>query len=501
MKPKTLDEINKRIKKGDAVVLTADEIIDFVDEIGVEKAVKEVDVVTTGTFGAMCSSGVFLNFGHSDPPIKMSRVWLNNVEAYTGLAAVDAYLGVTQLSEDKGFDYGGGHVIEDLVSGKEVILRAEAYGTDCYPRKKIETPISLQDINQAIMFNPRNAYQNYNAATNSTDKTIYTYMGVLLPNYGNVTYATTGQLSPLLNDPEFLTIGVGTKILLCGAEGYVINEGTQHNTKVKRKGKIPIGPAGTLMVAGDLKEMDPKYLRGATFYRYGTTLYVGIGVPIPILNEESLRNTLITNKDIATNIVDYSIPSRSRPSIREVTYAELRSGKVEIDGRAAPTSPLSSLYMAREIAEDLKNMIEKGDFLLQGPIKGLKDSEFKPLQIKKKETRVGDLMKQVAKVDIGAELNDVVKLLVKERVDHVVIVDKDGLRGIVTTWDITKAFFEGLRRLEEVMTKEVIVTSPEESVDVAARKMEKYNISGLPVIKEEKVVGIITSSVIAEVRK
>jgi len=213
-------------------------------------------VVTTGTFGAMCSSGAFLNFGHSDPPIKMSRTFLNGVEAYSGLAAVDAYLGATQPSQNPeiGLDYGGSHVIEDLIRGKEVELIAEAYGTDCYPLKTVETPITLDKINQATMLNPRNCYQNYAVATNSTPETLYTYMGTLLPNSGNVTYSSAGALSPLINDPYFQTIGVGTRIFLCGAEGYIVSEGTQHSTEVERRNGVPVGSAGTLMLQGDMKK-------------------------------------------------------------------------------------------------------------------------------------------------------------------------------------------------------------------------------------------------------
>jgi uncharacterized protein (DUF39 family) len=90
---KSLSEINERIRDGSARVVTAEEMPDIVEELGPAGAVREVDVVTTGTFGAMCSSGVFLNLGHSDPPIKISRALLNRVEAYGGVAAVDLFLG------------------------------------------------------------------------------------------------------------------------------------------------------------------------------------------------------------------------------------------------------------------------------------------------------------------------------------------------------------------------------------------------------------------------
>ena len=98
---KSLDLINARIRDGNARVVTADEMPAIVDELGEEGALEEVDVVTTGTFGAMCSSGAFFNFGHADPPIRMERIWLNDVEAYAGIAAVDAYLGATQEADPR----------------------------------------------------------------------------------------------------------------------------------------------------------------------------------------------------------------------------------------------------------------------------------------------------------------------------------------------------------------------------------------------------------------
>lgn len=355
---RTYEEINAKIKRGDAVVVTADEFISHVAENGLEASAKEVDVVTTGTFGAMCSSGAFLNFGHSEPPIKMSRCWLNDVPAYKGLAAVDAYIGATAMSESQGFEYGGGHVIEDLVGGKEVHLRGEAYGTDCYPRRSIETTVTLDDLNQATLINPRNAYQHYNAAANGTDKIIYTYMGTLLPKYGNVTYSGAGQLSPLYKDKGFETIGIGTRIFLGGGLGYVIGEGTQHSPQTQ---------FGTIMVRGDLRGMNPRYLRGATYHRYGTTLYVGVGIPIPILNMNVAESAALTDEKIHTQVLDYGVPSRGRPAVCDVSYAELKSGEILINGRKIPTSPLSSFKYAKEIAETLKRWILKEAFLLSRP--------------------------------------------------------------------------------------------------------------------------------------
>jgi len=215
---KTVQEINEKIRKGTAVVMTAEEVVKLVKEEGVAESAKKVDVVTTGTFSPMCSSGAFLNFGHAEPLIRMSQVSLNDVNCYAGLAAVDCYLGATELSSVRGMEYGGANVIEDLIAGKSVHLKAKSYGTDCYPRLDIETDVRLEDMNQCIMFNPRNAYQNYSASSNTSDRILHTYMGTLLPRCANVTYATAGELSPLLKDPELRTVGIGTRIFFGGTQ-------------------------------------------------------------------------------------------------------------------------------------------------------------------------------------------------------------------------------------------------------------------------------------------
>ncbi len=373
---KTYREINEKIAKGRAVVVTADEMIGIVKKKGPAAAAKEVDVVTTGTFAPMCSSGAFINFGHTNPPIKASKVWLNDVPSYGGLAAVDTYIGATEPVEDDPlnkihpgtFEYGGGHVIHDLVSGKKVRLRAEAYGTDCYPNRYVEMDLTLDDLPYAVLCNPRNAYQNYNCAVNLSKKTIYTYMGTLKPEMGNANYSTAGQLSPLLNDPYYRTLGLGTRIFLGGAQGYIVWHGSQHKPEAARtENGVPRSPAGTLMVVGDLKEMSPRWLIGTSLLGYGCSLAVGIGIPIPILDEEMALFTSVSNRDIVTQVKDYSF-TRSSP-IREVNYEELLSGSIKVDGVEVPTAPLSSYVRAKEIASLLKEWIEKGEFLIGEPQK------------------------------------------------------------------------------------------------------------------------------------
>ncbi|MBP2029684.1 uncharacterized protein (DUF39 family)/predicted transcriptional regulator [Methanohalophilus levihalophilus] len=494
MVEKSIKEINSRIEDGSVNVVTAEEMVDIVVDLGAEGASREVDVVTTGTFGAMCSSGVWLNFGHSEPPIKMNKVWLNNVEAYTGVAAVDAFIGATQLSETEGMAYGGAHLIEDLIRGKSVDVHATAYGTDCYPRKVLDTSINIYDLNQAIMMNPRNAYQKYNAATNGSNHKIYTYMGTLLPNLGNVTYSGAGVLSPMHNDPNYETIGMGTRIFLGGTQGYVIGEGTQHS---------PQSNFGTIMLRGNLKEMSSDYIRASTFEGYGTSLYVGMGIPIPIINEKVALATAITDADITTNLLDYGVPSRDRPKLGEVTYEELRSGTIDFNGKEIPTSSMSSFKMARKIAGELKQWIKEGDFFVTEPVELLpSDTVCKPMKQTDRSLLVQDIMAtEVITIDQDATFHKAAKTIMENDYDHLPVIKEDGtIAGIVTAWDISKAVAEeDYKLVKDIMTKKVITANATDPIDIAARNLDFNGVSAMPVIdNKRKVIGIITSGDISK---
>jgi uncharacterized protein (DUF39 family) len=388
----------------------------------------------------------------------MQNVWFNDVEAYTGLAAVDAYIGATQLSETRGMDYGGAHVIEDLLRGKSVDVHATAYGTDCYPRKQLDTTITLDDINQAVMMNPRNGYQKYNVATNSSNRTLHTYMGALLPDFGNATYSAAGVLSPISNDPNYETIGTGTRIFLGGAQGYITGEGTQHD---------PGNGFGTIMVQGDLKKMNPDYVRAAILRGYGTSLYLGIGVPIPIINEKVAQATAVSDADISTAILDYAVESRARPKLGQVTYEELKSGTIDINGKEVPL-----------------------------------DSSVKPMLQTQETPLVGDIMSDdVVTIKQDASVHEAAKKILESAFNHLPVVSNtNSIVGIVTAWDISKAVAEDRYDLvEDIMTKKTITAVPGESIDVAAYRLDLNRISAMPIVdKDNQVIGIITSDDISK---
>ncbi|PAX60711.1 homocysteine biosynthesis protein [Brunnivagina elsteri] len=378
---RSLAEINEKILQKKATVFTVDEVKAQVAELGIAEVAKKVDVITTGTFEPMESSGAMINLGHTDPPIKIRRAWLDGVPVYSGFGAVDLYLGASSTVETKDGEEprsrkaapkilrGGGHVIEDLIAGKAVHLRAEGQVTDCYPRATFETTISRETINQFYLFNPRNLYQNFIVGVNGGDRTLFTYLGPLQPRLANAVYSNPGAISPLLNDPDLQLVGIGTRIFLGGAIGYVAWEGTQHFPIQKRlPNRTPIGPAATLALIGDAKQMDSRWVRGCYFKNYGPSMMLGVGVPFPVLNEEVIARCAVLDKELVAPIVDFSIPRRVRPTFGLVSYAQLKSGRIAIEGKTVRTAPLASMFLSRQVALELKQWIEAGTFTLTEPV-------------------------------------------------------------------------------------------------------------------------------------
>jgi len=370
---RTIAEINQKISRQRAVVLTVTELKARVVEVGVTQTAKEVDVITTGTFEPMESSGAIINLGHTDPPIKMRRCWLDGVQAYSGFGAVDLYLGascsVDTMDGEEIRERGGGHVIEDLIAGKSVQVRAIGQVTDCYPRANFETTITRDTINQFYLFNPRNLYQNFIVGVNGGDRPLFTYLGPLQPRLGNATYSNPGAISPLLNDPDMQLVGIGTRIFLGGGVGYVAWEGTQHFPLQKRlANRTPTGPAATLALIGDGKQMNPRWVRGCYFKNYGSSLMLGVGIPFPVLNETVVAHCAIQDRDLVAPIMDFSIPRRVRPTFGLVSYAQLKSGRITIEGKTVRVAPLASLFLSQQVALELKQWITAGTFTLTEPV-------------------------------------------------------------------------------------------------------------------------------------
>jgi uncharacterized protein (DUF39 family) len=377
---RTISEINEKITQKKAVVWTVEELKTRVKEIGIDQVFKTVDVICTGTFEPMDSSGAIINMGHTDPPIKIRQCWLDGVPAYAGFGAVDLYLGATAMVDYKAIgeinendsrqgslnlERGGGHVIEDLIAGKPVNLKAIGQVTDCYPRASFDTTITRKTINQFYLYNPRNLYQNFIVGVNSSDRPLYTYLGPLQPTLGNAVYSNPGAIAPLFNDPDLELIGIGSRIFLGGGVGYIAWEGTQHFPLQKRlSNRTPIGPAATLALIGDAKTMSSQWVRGCYFHHYGPSLMLGVGIPFPVLTPKVIEHCAIGDQEVVAPVVDFSIPRRIRPTFGLVSYAQLKTGRMTIEGQSVRVAPLASIALSRKVAQELKTWIENGQFTL-----------------------------------------------------------------------------------------------------------------------------------------
>ena len=364
---KTFEEINEKIKIGKAQVLTAQEAKALIKEKGLEYFTKNIDVVTFASFEMHTNALLCLSFGQTDPLIYFSEVSVNNVPAYPCGPTDIALSCIASSPED--IKYGGAHVLEDLIKGKDINLKASGKNLEVFTNKEFETWFNLKNLNHGKLLLNQAIIQNNIVATNSGEKDINSPMGTLIGKLENSTYNSSSFLNPLINDPYADLIGIGTKIWIAGSNGVITGHGSNHNPLQKRNEHgIPIGPGITLSAIANIESMHSKWVRGGYIKSYGPVLYIGIGVPIPVLNEEIAKHISISDENIYSTIVDFSIPRRTKPIFGQCSYNELRTSTVMINKKPTLSAPLSSIAMAIEICNELKNTILKKDFLLSEKI-------------------------------------------------------------------------------------------------------------------------------------
>jgi putative methanogenesis marker 16 metalloprotein len=339
---RTIAEINERIKSQDAVVLTAQEVCDIIRD-GEELALKDVDVVTTATRAIMSGTYAVLSFPMAEPGtfVRAEKVWINGVPACIGpcpnerLGIIDLMIYGTSHSKDKP-DYGGGHLFRELVEGKMVLVEVETSDG-----QSLTKAIRLNDIPYAQILSTRNAFKNYVAFVNPRNAPLQTIFNALeFPaRLSCATVSGCGQLNPIKNDPKLETIGIGTRILLNGAKGFVIGTGTR---------SMPSRP--NLLGLADMHQMSPEYM-GGFITSAGPECIGSWAVPIPVLNESILENILLQDRDIALPIMDVNI----RQKIGNTTYEdvwgstdleiEFDSGKCASCGKctAEPKCPMRAI--------------------------------------------------------------------------------------------------------------------------------------------------------------
>lgn len=309
-KRRTILEIQAKIDAGEAVVLTAEEIAAKIragEGIGLE----DVDVVTTATRGIMSGTYAVFSFKVSEPDsfVKASEVLLNGVPAVVGpcpnerLGILDLIvLGTAHSISDP--RYGGGHLFRDLVEGKSVTV---VVSTNEGKRFSVETHLS--DIPFARLYATRHAFKNYRAFVNPGKEPINTIFHALPfeGEFREMTFCGCGELNPIQNDPKLETIGIGTRVLINGAEGFVTGQGTR---------SVPDNP--NLTGFADLHDMVPEYM-GGFVTSAGPEIINTWAVPIPVLNQEMLDNILKLDIQIPLKLVDLA----GRIPLCDITYGDV----------------------------------------------------------------------------------------------------------------------------------------------------------------------------------
>jgi putative methanogenesis marker 16 metalloprotein len=425
MRRKGIKTINKKIENGEAVVMTAEEVCNLIRS-GEKLTVDDVDVVTSATKALMSGTLAIFTIPVAERGAfrKAKSLWLNGIPAYPGpcpnerLGLVDAILYGTKYSKTDP-NYGGGHLFRDIVRNKQIEVEVKTS-----EGRKIITSSSLDEMDFARMITTRSACKNYAAFVNSKKETVKTIFSVtgLKGLYSEATICGCGELNPIAKDPNLAVIGIGTKILLNGAKGYVIGRGTR---------SLPDNP--NLMVEADMFNMNPIYMGGFKTSQ-GPEVIVSCAIPIPIVNEAVLETIMITDEEIPLPIMDIpkrEIITKSRYSeawqgkdmvvkyhrSRCITptgekYCEMeecpvellcptgafsiekgridrslcfnclfcvsvckqnaftaKRGKITVNGKEVPiTLRQSDRLGARRLAIDLKIRIEKGEFLLSEPV-------------------------------------------------------------------------------------------------------------------------------------
>lgn len=292
---KTLEDIQEKLDSGNAIVLTAEELKTKLRD-GEEVTLDDVDVVTCGTSGVMSGTTALLHIPVTGPGVfnKAANVYLNGIPAYPGpcpnelLGSVDVILYGTNHSETID-DYGGGFLIKDLLSGKEIEVKVIDIEGNEFTKN-----VTLDDIPDARMIGTRMAFKNYNSFTNPKSDAIKSIFNVtpMEGPYNSFSFSGCGDVNPLANDPNQDVIVPGAKILLNGAQGVIIDNGTR-SSKEKPN----------LLLTADMKDMKPYYVGG---YKtgMGPEVFDSVAIPIPVLNENILNNLKVLNKDISLPLCD-----------------------------------------------------------------------------------------------------------------------------------------------------------------------------------------------------
>lgn len=310
---KSFPEIMSRVEKGQAVVMTSQEVCDLVRSKE-QSELEDVDVVTTATRAVMSGTYAVFSFPVAAPGsfARARGVWMNGVPAHVGpcpnenLGVLDLVVYGTAHSRERK-DYGGGHLFRDLVEGKPVIVDVETEDG-----LAIQSEVGLDEMPHARLFGSRHAFKNYSAFVNPGDKPISTIFHAreFEPHRRGATFSGCGQINPVKNDPLLEAVGMGTRILMNGAEGFVVGQGTR---------SCPERP--NLSGFADMHKMQPEYM-GGFVTSAGPECICSWAVPIPVTTSTILKEIARLDGEIPLPVMDVN----TRCCIGQADYGDVWEG-------------------------------------------------------------------------------------------------------------------------------------------------------------------------------
>lgn len=306
---KTIKEIKEKIKKGKAVIMTAKELCEIIRD-GEKVSMKDIDVVTCATRALMSGTMSILSFSVAEKNVFMKalEVYLNGVPAIPG-PAPNEYLGyidcvIHGTSKSKTLEkYGGGHLFRDMVEGKEIDIFVKTI-----EGKEINVKRKLIDMPYAKIYCTRGVCNHMVFINPATEpfRTIFS-VNPLAGNFTEASFCGCGEVSPLKKDPFLQTIGVGTRVLINGNIGYILDKGTLC---------APNRP--NLSGIADMHKMIPEYM-GGFITSYGPEVITSWAVPIPILNDSVLKTATMLDEELTIPIVNV----RGRTSMDEAKFNDV----------------------------------------------------------------------------------------------------------------------------------------------------------------------------------
>ncbi|OPY51116.1 MAG: hypothetical protein A4E49_02401 [Methanosaeta sp. PtaU1.Bin112] len=303
-------EIAGKVENKDAVIMSAQEVADLV-QAGESAQLCEVDVVTTATRAVMSGTYAVLSFPVAGQAsfLRARKAWINGVQAAVGpcpnenLGILDLIVLGTAHSSSRP-DYGGGHLFRDLVERKPVQVEVEADDG-----RRLGAEVGLDEMPTARLFGSRHAFKNYSAFVNAGEEPINTIFHCrgFAPHCKEATFSGCGQINPVKNDPLLESIGVGTRILMNGAEGFVLGTGTRSSRE-----------RPNLSAFADMHRMDAELL-GGFVTSSGPECICSLAVPIAVVSEKILAEIARPDRCIPLPVNDVN----SRTVIGQADYGDV----------------------------------------------------------------------------------------------------------------------------------------------------------------------------------